>query len=80
MFKLFKKEIKPKVFAVIFTWKKNNEDYLRLDHGYTIEEVIKNIEKEYKGGFNLKEYTSIDLESVANKYSEENQSLQSLKK
>lgn len=80
MFKLFRKELKPKVYAFVFRTKKGAEKLVVSD-GYSFDEAYDNIDESKEGieGRPLF-WVDIDIEEYANKYSQEKMSMNIIKK
>lgn len=81
-FRLFKKEVGPQVFMVSFINRKG-ANMFRLTSGYTLQEVIEEIQK--KEGFletetiQVKMYLNADLQDLVDKYSKEKIQLDKMK-
>lgn len=81
MFKLFRKEIKPRVYAFI-CYNKKDAKMVTIGHGYDLEEAWQNAkdsDKDINQDQKFSAWVHTDLEDLCNEYTPEKVALESIK-
>lgn len=85
MFKLFRKQVTPKVFAIVLKGYNNGGYTMYMEHGYDLDEALQKatnkFKKDNKGeDSDLFLSESLDIEELANEYTDERMMMKNIKK